>query len=298
MKYLSNIKMVNNNVAEIDFIQFNNNSAEYTPNEREIVWNLEEGTFDVGLPNGVIGQMFEELFFTVKASGAIANGDVVVFAGSVGGEILASSGLNSSNLDAHFIMGVATEDIADEAYGKVTAFGRVRRINTITFDDANDQNEALLYMSTVTAGKLTNVQPTAPNIKSTIAAVKRWDEQVGEIVVRPDFGSKISDLHDVEITNPTSGQVISFDGTIWTNTDPSTVDSLDASEVVYDNSLFNIPQDNVQDALDQIFFMLQNVSFEYNGGFSNSEYSDLENIDGGDSQVITSGILQIDGGES
>ena len=273
--------MVNNNIGEIDFIQFNDNSAEYTPNEREIVWNFEEGTFDVGLPNGIIGQMFEELFFTVKASGAISDGDVVVFAGSVGNEILASSGLNSSSLDSHFIMGVATQNIADEAYGKVTAFGRVRGLNTIAFDDADDQSQALLYMSTTTPGKLTNIQPSAPNIKSAIATVKRWHQSVGDILVRPDFGSRLKDNHDVEITDPENGQVLTLEDDIWKNKNFEVA----AENVTYEKN-YSAQLANVQGALDQIFYMLQFVNIQLDAGHSNSIYQEQYNINGGTSSSI------------
>jgi hypothetical protein len=173
LKYLSNIKLTNNKILEIDLVQFNENSTDATPNEREIIWNLEEGTFDVGLPGDLTAQMFEELYFRVKAVGAINKGDVVIFAGSVGDNLLATKATNTTNLEPHFIMGVAAQNIADEGIGKITAFGRVRRINTLNFDDAEDQNQALLYISSGTAGNLTNVKPNAPYIKSTIAAVTR-----------------------------------------------------------------------------------------------------------------------------
>jgi hypothetical protein len=173
MKFLSNIKMTDNKILELDLVQFNENLSEYIPAEREIVWNVEEGTFDVGLPGGVVGQMFEEMFFRVKAVGNIANGDVVIFAGTVGDNILATKTINTTSLEPHFIMGVATQDILDEQIGRVTAFGKVRQINTLVFDDADDQNQPLLYISSETSGKLTNIKPTAPFIKSTIAAVTR-----------------------------------------------------------------------------------------------------------------------------
>jgi hypothetical protein len=37
LKYLSNIKLTNNKVLEIDLIQFNPNTPDVTPNEREII---------------------------------------------------------------------------------------------------------------------------------------------------------------------------------------------------------------------------------------------------------------------
>lgn len=219
MKFLSNIQMNDNGIAQIDLVQFNENVAEYTPNEREIIWNIEEKTFDVGLGNGVVGQMFEELFFSVKAVGSISNGDVVMFAGNTGNELLATKAINTIGMEPHFIMGVATEDIADEAYGRVTAFGKVRQLNTLDFDDASNQDEAILYLDPSSPGKLTNVRPTAPYVKSTIAAVTRWHAQVGSILVRPDFGLRLADIHDLNISNLSDNDILYYDDSsgTWKN---------------------------------------------------------------------------------
>lgn len=300
MKFLSNIKMTDNQIAEIDLIQFNDNFAEYTPNEREIVWNLEEKTFDVGLDNDIVAQMFKELFFNIKAVGAISKGDAVIFDGSVGNNILGKRGLNSSDLEGHFIMGVATEDIADEGFGKVTAFGEVRNINTLNFDDAEDQTQSILYMSNSTAGELTNIKPQAPLLKSAIAVVKRWHQATGSVLVRPDFGVRLNGLQDIEINNPQDGEVLTYDTDlgIWLNQPPSTIESVEASIVNYENTDFGGIQDNVQDAIEQLFFMLNYVDISYDGGFSSSIYNESLNVNGGDSTTPLTGVKQINGGES
>jgi len=57
-------------------------------------------------------------------------------------------------------------------------------------------------------------------------------------------------------------------------------------------------QTNVQDALDQIFFMFNAVTLEYDGGFSSSFYSETENVNAGDYDITLAGIKQINGGES
>lgn len=232
MKFLSNIKMNDNGIAEIDLVQFNDNVAEYTPNEREIVWNIEEKTFDVGLGNGVVGQMFQKLFFTVKAVGAISSGDVVVFEGSVGDNILAKRGLNSSDLDGHFIMGVATEDIEDEGFGRITSFGEVKHINTLNFDDAEDQSNSILYMSDSINGGLTNIKPQAPLLKSAVAVVKRWHNETGSVIVRPDFGVRLNGLQDIEIINPNDNDILYYDNSlgIWTNKDFPNITTISSTE--------------------------------------------------------------------
>jgi hypothetical protein len=173
MKFISNINLENNKILAVDLIAFNENTSDVTPEERQIIWNLEEGTFDVGLPGDVTGQMFEELYFRVKAVGNISKGDIVKFAGAVGSNLLATKVINEPSLQAEFIMGVATQDILNEETGKITAFGRVKNIDTLAFDQAEDQTQAILYLSEYTSGQLTNIKPAAPYLKTSIAAVTR-----------------------------------------------------------------------------------------------------------------------------
>jgi len=210
MKFLSNINIANNKILAVDLVEFNENIADVTPGERQIIWNLEEGTFDIGLPGGVTGQMFEELYFKVKAVGDIADGDVVIFAGSTGSELLATKAINTTSLQPEFIMGVATQTIPNEGYGKITAFGRVRDINTLVFNQTENINQTILYISPYVSGQLTNEKPNAPYIKSSIAAVTKWDQSSGQIFVRPNLGSRLNDLHDVNISDSNSQQLLVY----------------------------------------------------------------------------------------
>jgi hypothetical protein len=201
MKVLNNTNLLNNDLTNAKKIGFNTTNSEQDLNVGEMCYNAETEKFDIQLLESVKSSLFEELFFTVKAVGTITKGDIVVFAGAVGGQLLATRAENSATLSPDFIMGVAKHNIADEASGKITAFGVVSGIDTNQFNLANDETQVLLYLST-TAGKLTNVQPEAPFIKSTMAAVTKFDSSAGRIVVRPNLGTRINELHDVQLTNP------------------------------------------------------------------------------------------------
>jgi len=299
LKYLSNIKLTNNKVLEIDLIQFNPNTPDVTPNEREIIWNLEEGTFDVGL-NGITAQMFEELFFRVKAVGPISKGDIVIFAGSTGDNLLATRAINSFNLEPHYIMGVAAQDIANEAIGKVTGFGKIRNINTLNFDDAEDEDKGLLYISSETNGKLTNIKPSAPYIKSTIAAVTRWHASAGSIFVRPDLGIKLKDIHDINIEDPQDGDVLSYDAenNIWKNIQLTS--SSTAENISFDrNQIFaGMTSTNVQDAITELYTILKFTTGLYvEGGNSTSVY-DTSMISDAHTSIVDPNTIILSGGAS
>lgn len=299
LKYLSNIKLTNNKVLEIDLIQFNPNTPDVTPNEREIIWNLEEGTFDVGL-TGITAQMFEELFFRVKAVGPISKGDIVIFAGSTGDNLLATRAINSFNLEAHYIMGVAAQDIANEAIGKVTGFGKIRNINTLNFDDAEDEDKGLLYISSETNGKLTNIKPSAPYIKSTIAAVTRWHANAGSIFVRPDLGIKLKDIHDINIEDPQDGDVLSYDAenNIWKNIQLTS--STTAENISFDrNQIFpGMTSTNVQNAIAELYTILKFTTGLYvEGGNSTSVY-DTSMISDAHTSIVDPNTIVLSGGAS
>jgi len=77
-----------------------------------------------------------------------------------------------------YFLGVATEEIADGADGKVTHFGKVRDIDTSAYAEG-----AVLYISTTASGQLTDVEPTS-GMNLPVAFVINSHESVGTIAVR------------------------------------------------------------------------------------------------------------------
>lgn len=82
--------------------------------------------------------------------------------------------------DTLYTLGIATQDIADSADGRITVWGKLRDVNTSAFNVGD-----ILYVSPTVAGGLTNVKPTAPDNVIPIAAVLRSDSAEGELFVRP-----------------------------------------------------------------------------------------------------------------
>jgi hypothetical protein len=75
---------------------------------------------------------------------------------------------------------------------------------------------------------MSNVEPTAPALKITVAAVLRITGNQLNVLLRPNLRSKVADLHDVQVTTPSSGQVLTWNGSIWVNAnnDPDGVQSV------------------------------------------------------------------------
>ena len=70
------------------------------------------------------------------------------------------------------------------------------------------------------AGALTTTKPVAPEQLVILGWVERVDNIVGSIYVKIDNGYELNELHDVNITTPTGGQVLTYNSTggYWKNT--------------------------------------------------------------------------------
>lgn len=161
-----------------------------------LYWNEAEDTLDITMGDGVVQQVGYETFMYVKndTGSTIPNGTVVGFSG-VSGQILAAPYTASSSANELYFIGVTTYDMPDGDTGPVTIYGKVRDLDTTGPGAETWSAGDILYASPTTAGALTNIRPTAPNVVVVVAAVVAVDATAGEIMVRPtipiglDYGS-------------------------------------------------------------------------------------------------------------
>lgn len=174
----------------------------------------------------VIQHIGEETYYRVKASSAITEGQVVMFTGTVG----ASGGLRgapATGLTAfqnELIMGVATQNIANNGWGYVTWFGEVKGINTTGGVEAWVDGQ-ILYYNPAVAGGLTKNVPSAPNPKVIVASVVHAATN-GILFVRPTFGSALGATDsNVEISGLAGGDLLQYDSSQsrWENVPASSV---------------------------------------------------------------------------
>lgn len=188
----------------------------------EIVWNAIDGTFDMGLLNGVTLQVGQELHFYGKAVGAIGNGQAVMFAGVEGDHLLMSlADAATINANPQYFIGIATQDFANNDFGYVTVLGKVRNLDTTAYPLG-----AVLYYDSTNAidGKLTTTMPIAPNAKIEVAAVVRVHATQGILMVRPHIMPKLNQIQDVYIADPANNHGIFYDlaAGYWRNTSIAT----------------------------------------------------------------------------
>jgi hypothetical protein len=194
-------------------------NGDVTADTGKLFWNQPNGTVNVGLYNNVNVSIGEDVFYYVKASGAITKGDVIQYAGYQGDHALAKRAVQSEvNANPKLIMGVAKQNITNGDFGYVAHFGKIEGVDTkgvavnsfVWFDSAGS-----------TAGNWTTTQPTAPNAKILLAVVIKAETSTnannGILLVRPTIEPKLEELQNVLITSVANGNVLSYDGTKWVN---------------------------------------------------------------------------------
>lgn len=191
-------------------------TTSHSVNAGEIAWNSVDGTFDIGLLNGVTLQAGQEMHFYGKATEAISNGNAVMFAGVQGDHILiAKADAVTINANPEYFMGIATQDFATNDFGYVTAFGNVRGIDT----SAYTLGDILYYDSTTGIdGLLTPTMPSAPKAKIIVAAVVKVHATQGILAVRPHTMPRLKDIQDINVDTASAGEILQLqsDG-VWEN---------------------------------------------------------------------------------
>lgn len=140
----------------------------------QLTWNANETTVDLGLGTATL-QVGQEMLVKVRntSGSTIQEGIVVMSTGSIGnsGRITVAPHTGISSI-AKAVIGVTTEPILNGADGFVTAFGKVRHINTTgstvgeTWVDGD-----VLYIKPNDSGNLTNVVPADSEVYMPTAIV-------------------------------------------------------------------------------------------------------------------------------
>jgi hypothetical protein len=207
----------NGNASNVNSVSFDTTPATLPTGEGSLYWNTSDGTLDLVMKGGnVVQQIGEEQYYTVRneTGSTIANGTPVmangVTAGS--GRITVTPAIANGSIDELRFIGLTTESITSGINGYVTSFGYVRGLDTRGTPYGETWAEGdVIYVSPTTAGYLTNVEPTAPNLKIVVAIVITRNQTSGVLLVRPTAYPHITHLSDVNILSPTSGNTLIYD---------------------------------------------------------------------------------------
>ena len=181
--------------------------------------------------NAITQQIGEEIYVYGKASAAIS-GQTILQAIYKTGVVGASGNITfaptiAGITDPGVIIGVATEDIANNAFGRITSFGIVNGINTTgstygeTWVDGQD-----IWYNPVTGG-LTKTKPSAPNQKFQIGTViNAGPGGSGSFQVLLQPGSVLGGTDsNVQFGTLNNNDLIVYNSSLqyWTNLAPSSI---------------------------------------------------------------------------
>ena len=180
-------------------------------------WDDGSGGSILGLKGGVVtyytGQ--QEFARVYNGSGAaMTKGQVVYIVGAQGNRVdVRLARANAESTSANTI-GFVAEPIAAGAEGWVQTTGPLPKLDTSTLTAGQT-----VYLSPTTAGAYTTTRPTAPNHTVILGFVERISATVGSIYLKVDNGYELDELHNVNITSPTGGQLLAYDQTngYWKN---------------------------------------------------------------------------------
>jgi hypothetical protein len=237
-------KLIQNSVTTIDDTgnssgilsqQFSNGSA-VTLAAGKVWYDGSTGAWNMGMGNGNITQQVgEEIFVYGKASAAITDSplQIVYHTGTVGASgVIKFAPTVAGITDVNAILGVATESLARNDFGRVTAFGVVRGITTngTAFGETWADDDPIWY-NPVT-GNPTKIEPVAPNIKVQVGLViNAGSGGSGSFQVEINRGSTLGGTDsNVQLTSLANKDLLAYSTSLgyWTN---STFSSLGVGSV-------------------------------------------------------------------
>lgn len=184
--------------------------------EGQILSKLTDDDFDTVWIDNYADQL--RIICKNDSGSTIAKGKAVMAVGAVGDRIRIGLANSDGSVESRYMLGVASESIANGAEGYVTVFGALKGVNTSAYTVGE-----ILYIDPTSPGNFTTTEPTAPAWDLPIAIVTFINSSSGRIFIRMwNQGQDLAEIHDVLLTSPTDGQVLSYNSTtgLWVNADP------------------------------------------------------------------------------
>jgi|688.fasta_scaffold07177_15 hypothetical protein len=206
-------------------------------------WNDTDGTVDLGLKGGNVNlQIGQEQVVRVVNKTATninlleANYQAVRVTGAQGQRLKVDLAQATNDALSAETIGLVTETINNNQEGFITTSGLVRGINTTgSLQSETWADGDIVYLSATTAGRITNVKPSAPNHLVIIGYVVSAHATQGSIFVKVDNGYELDELHNVAISTPLNNQSLVYETstTLWKNKALTTAEVADSTNKRY-----------------------------------------------------------------
>lgn len=179
-------------------------------------WNQSFGTPEVGLIGGNVAAHIGQhvhAYVTNAEGSPLVKGDVVYLFGASGDRASVKKAINTGDPTSAKTLGVVAEAIGIGSQGFITEFGVVDGLNLSAYSPGDT-----LWLS-ASAGKFTNIKPSAPNHTVFIGVVQRANAGNGLLFVNVQNGYELGEIHDVLINSVTNNDIISYNASssVWFN---------------------------------------------------------------------------------
>ena len=242
---------VTGHIASPTYVQMDTTPGAVTLTEGKMWWN-DTGTLNIGMGGSagsfITQQVGEEFFVYGKATSAISDTalQLVYKTGTIGASgVLKFAPTVAGITNADLLLGIATEDIALNGFGRITSSGIVRGIDTTgtIYGEVWADNDAIWY-NPVTGG-LTKTKPSAPNLKVEVGTViNAGSGGSGSFFVKIGSSSTLGGTDsNVQLGSLTNGDLLQYNSTsqYWTNVAPSTIVNVGSATNIAGGAANQIP---------------------------------------------------------
>jgi len=163
-------------------------------------------TFPLTLP--VLQQVRNQSGTTMNA------GEVVYINGATGNLPTIARAIANADATSAQTLGMVQTAIANNGTGYVVVLGTLGYLDTSAYTEGQQ-----LYLSGSVAGGVTTTKQLAPIHLVYVGIVTRSHPTLGTIEVKVQNGYELDEIHDVQITSPTNGQVLKYNSAtqLWQN---------------------------------------------------------------------------------
>jgi len=218
-----NISGITGAISTVDTIAFDTTYAT-TLTTGQIGWNGND-TLGLGMSGGnIVQEIGLQTFVYGKATATITKGQLIKKTGANGSSGVITFAPTTANMtNSSDIIGIAAENIANNAFGFIMSTGNLRGFNTTGSGSGETWADGdTLYYNPTGNGLMTKTKPSAPNSKTEVAVVTNAGSGgSGSVVVEIIHGTQLGGTDsNVQITSVTGGQLLSYDQTnsYWKNT--------------------------------------------------------------------------------
>ena len=210
-------------ITDINYVDFNT-AYSTTLGAGQLGWD-GNNTLGIGMSGGnIVQEIGLQTYIYGKATSAITKGQLIKKTGANGSSGVVTFAPTTANMtNSGDVIGIAAENIALNGFGYIMSTGNLRGFNTTGSSSGETWADGdVLYYNPSGNGLMTNVKPSAPNIKTEVGIVTNAGSGgSGSVVVEIIHGSQLGGTDsNVQITSATGGQLLSYDQTngYWKNT--------------------------------------------------------------------------------